>query len=95
MTEISATDEAPARRDHQLRLGQAAGNVGEEGLDLGQDAGGDIGGGDGGDVLGAGLMGDAQIRARKASGKAAMAAGTTSDRMRAPWLPPMTTTLIG
>ena len=30
ITAISATDEAPTRADHQLRLGQAARNVGEE-----------------------------------------------------------------
>jgi hypothetical protein len=39
-------------------------------------------------------MGDAQM-ARSPSGSSPSAAGTTSDRMRAPWLPPMTTTLIG
>ena len=34
-------------------------------------------------------------RLRRGAGKAAKACGTASDRIRAPWLPPVTSTWIG
>jgi len=52
-------------RDHKLRLGQPPRHIGEEGLHLGADAGCGIGGDHALHVLGAGLVGDAEIGAER------------------------------
>ena len=77
--------------DHQMGVAQAVGHVGEKALQRGVDAGPGIGGAHRLQILGRHCCAT-DSRVRRLSGRAASAAGMISDRMRAPWLPPSTST---
>ena len=81
--------EAPDRVIGEVAGGQTLGHIGEEGRQLGIHAGGAEFGGRRLDIFGSALLDYAQPRFHLVGSKA-VAAGTISLRIRAPWLPPVT-----
>ena len=91
----SATVEAPDRAITRWLFDHALGQIVEKGLELHIDLDVAIGLGDPIEVLGPALLGTISRDLIGSRASAAIAGGTSSEKARAPWLPPKTSSRSG